>query len=234
MIGRPRVHLRLADSTNDRAKRLAATGAPHGTLVTADEQTAGRGRQGRSWSAPPRTALLMSLVVRDPEPVLPLAAAVAICEPLPVRCEIKWPNDVWLERRKLAGILVEGRPQQGWAVLGVGLNVTNTSFPPELAESATSLQLAGVETTAESVLGDVLGALERWLEAPLGEVLAAWRLRDALRGRPVTWGAAPAAEGASRAGGAGTAAGIDDSGALVVETADGRVVLEAGEVHLLP
>ena len=233
MIGRPRVHLRLIDSTSERAKRLAAARAPHGTLVTADEQSAGRGRQGRRWSAPSRTALLMSLVVRDSQPVLPLAAAVAICDAIPVRCEIKWPNDVWLERRKLAGILVEGRPQEGWAVLGIGLNVTNTSFPPELAESATSLQLAGVETDTESVLCDVLGALDRWLEAPLREVLAAWRRRDALRGLPVTWDAT-AARGAGEAGGTGTAAGIDDSGALVVETADGSVTLEAGEVHLLP
>jgi BirA family biotin operon repressor/biotin-[acetyl-CoA-carboxylase] ligase len=233
MIGRPRVHLRLIDSTNERAKRLAADGAPHGTLVTADEQSAGHGRQGRRWNASPRTALLMSLVVRDAQPVLPLAAAVAICDALPVRCEIKWPNDVWLERRKLAGILVEGRLQEGWAVLGIGLNVTSSSFPPELAGSATSLRLAGVEATTESVLRDVLAALEGWLEAPHREVLAAWRRRDALRGQPVTWGAA-AAGSASRAGGTGTAAGIDDSGALVVETSDGSLTLEAGEVHLLP
>ena len=103
MIGSPRAHLRLADSTNERAKLLAAAGAPHGTLVTADEQSAGHGRQGRAWSAPPGSAVLMSLAVRDPEPVLPLAAAVAVCEAVPARCEIKWPNDVWLERRKLAG-----------------------------------------------------------------------------------------------------------------------------------
>jgi BirA family transcriptional regulator, biotin operon repressor / biotin---[acetyl-CoA-carboxylase] ligase len=124
MIGVPRVHWRLTDSTNERAKALAAAGAPHGTLVTADEQTAGRGRQGRVWTAPPRTAVLMSLVVCDPGEILPLTAAVAVCDALPAECAIKWPNDVWLERRKLAGILVEGRPQQGWAVLGVGLNVT--------------------------------------------------------------------------------------------------------------
>ena len=133
MIGTPRVHLRLTDSTNERAKELAAADAPHGTLVTADEQSAGRGRQGRTWTAPARSAVLMSVVTRRLAPTLPLAAAVAICEALPVRCEIKWPNDIWLERRKLAGVLVEGRPQEGWAVLGIGLNVTTESFPPELA-----------------------------------------------------------------------------------------------------
>jgi BirA family biotin operon repressor/biotin-[acetyl-CoA-carboxylase] ligase len=222
MIGSPRVHLRLSDSTNERGKALAATGAPHGTLVTADEQTAGRGRQGRAWTAPPRSAVLMSLVVRDPSELLPLAAAVAVCEALPVRTAIKWPNDVWLQRRKLAGILVEGRPQEGWAVLGIGLNVTTDSFPPALAETATSLHLAGVETDVEPVMRALLESLDRRLGAPAREILAAWRERDALRGERVRW-----------AGGEGNAAGIDDGGALLVDTDSGRVALDAGEVHLL-
>lgn len=221
MIGIPRVHLRVTDSTNERARELALAGAPHGTLITTDEQTAGRGRQGRTWSAPARSALLMSLVVRRPEPTLPLAAAVAICEAVPAPCLIKWPNDVWLERRKLAGILVEGRPQEGWAVLGVGLNVTTDSFPAELAGSATSLRLAGVEDTTDSVLAGLLDSLDRWLDAPTNEVLPAWTARDALRGERVRWSA-----------GEGTARGIDDGGALLVETDDGLERLAAGEVHL--
>jgi BirA family transcriptional regulator, biotin operon repressor / biotin---[acetyl-CoA-carboxylase] ligase len=113
MIGSPRVHHRRTDSTNDRARELAVAGAPHGTLVTADEQTAGRGRQGRAWTAPPSTALLASLVVRDlgaAGALLPLAAAVATCEACEahatVRCAIKWPNDVWIGGRKAAGILI--------------------------------------------------------------------------------------------------------------------------------
>lgn len=221
-LGSPRVHHRRTGSTNERARELALMGAPHGTLVTADEQTAGRGRQGRAWTAPPRSAVLMSLVLRDFEEVLPLAAAVAVCEALPVACEIKWPNDVWVERRKVAGILVEGRPQAGWAVLGIGLNVTTEAFPDELAETATSLKLAGGETDVETVLADVLAALERWLDASTADVLAAWRRRDALHGQPVRW-----------ASGEGTAAGVDESGALIVDTADGRIALGAGEVHLL-
>ena len=83
MIGTPRVHYRLTDSTNERAKELADAGAPHGTLVTADEQAAGRGRQGRAWTAPPGSAVLMSLMLRDldeRDALLPLAAAVAVCE----------------------------------------------------------------------------------------------------------------------------------------------------------
>jgi BirA family transcriptional regulator, biotin operon repressor / biotin---[acetyl-CoA-carboxylase] ligase len=221
MIGTPRVHLRLTDSTNERAKELAASGAPHGTLVTADEQSAGRGRQGRTWTAPARSAVLMSLVTRRLAPTLPLAAAVAICEALPVRCQIKWPNDIWLERRKLAGILVEGRPQEGWAVLGIGLNVSTEGFPPELAETATSLRLAGVDASTEAILASLLDSLDEWLEAPNEAVLAAWRERDALRGEPVGWTA-----------GEGIAEGIDESGALIVATRSGRVTLEAGEVHL--
>ena len=222
MIGSPRVHHRLTDSTNERAKALAAAGALHGTLVTADEQSAGRGRQGREWSAPPRSSVLMSLVLRELDEFLPLAGAVAVCDALPVEARVKWPNDVWIERRKLAGILVEGRPQEGWAVLGIGLNVTTDSFPAELAERATSLWLAGVDVAAETVLHDLLGSLDQWLSAPPEAVLAAWRSRDALRGERVRW-----------SDGEGIADGIDDSGALIVETGNGRVTLEAGEVHLL-
>jgi BirA family transcriptional regulator, biotin operon repressor / biotin---[acetyl-CoA-carboxylase] ligase len=225
MIGSPRVHYRVTDSTNERAKELADAGALHGTLVTADEQESGRGRQGRVWTAPPGTAVLMSLLLRElgeRDALLPLAAAVAVCEAIPAEAAIKWPNDVWIERRKVAGILVEGRPQEGWAVLGVGLNVTTDAFPDELAETATSLRLAGVETTPERVLSGLLASLAEWLRAPQGSVLAAWRERDALKGERVRW-----------SDGGGTATGIDDSGALLVETDDGRVTLDAGEVHLL-
>ena len=222
MIGSPRVHHRLTDSTNERAKLLAAAGAPHGTLVTADEQETGRGRQGRVWTAPPGTAVLMSVVLRELDELLPLTAAVAISEALPLEAAIKWPNDVWIDGRKVAGILVEGRPQDGWAVLGIGLNVTTEDFPPELAETATSLRLAGVETTRAQVLTDILGSLSGWLGSPRDAVLRAWRERDALKGERVRW-----------SDGEGIAAGIDDSGALLVETGNGRVTLDAGEVHLL-
>jgi BirA family transcriptional regulator, biotin operon repressor / biotin---[acetyl-CoA-carboxylase] ligase len=223
MIGLPRVHWRLTDSTNERAKALAVKGAPHGTLVTADEQTAGRGRQGRVWTSPPRSAVLMSLVIRQPNEVLPLLAAVAIADALPVESTIKWPNDVWLDRRKLAGILVEGRPQEGWAVLGVGLNVSTVNFPEELRDSATSLRLAGIETEVETILPALLVSFDRWLSASDAAVLDAWRRRDAIRGERVRW-----------ASGEGIAAGIDDSGALLLDTEEGRLTLQAGEVHLLP
>lgn len=227
-LGRPRVHHRLTDSTNERAKALAAAGAPHGTVVTANEQSAGRGRQGRSWVAPAGTALLMSVVLRqldESHAVLPLAAAVAVCEACEqaagARCAIKWPNDVWIERRKVAGILVEGRPQEGWAVLGIGLNVSTVpeDFPPELRDLATSL---GMDAPADVLLEPLLARLGAQLEAPQAAVVAAWRERDALRGEAVRW-----------AEGEGTADGITDHGALIVDTARGRVELAAGEVHLL-
>lgn len=225
MIGRPHVHHRVTDSTNERARALAEAGAPHGTIVTADEQTAGRGRQGRTWTAARGEALLLSAIVRDLEPrhsLLPLMAALAVCEAAeavaPVTCQIKWPNDVWVERRKLSGILVEARPAAGWAVVGIGLNTGVTQFPEELRDIATSLTLP----SPTRALAPLLTALERWTSADADDVLPAWRERDALHGRPVRW-----------EGGEGTAQGIDDTGSLLVETASGEVALGAGEVHLL-
>ena len=228
MIGSPRIHHRLTDSTNQRAKELAAAGAPHGTVVTADEQTAGRGRQGRSWVAPPGAAVLLSVVLRELDEsavLLPLATAVAVCEAAeqvaPVRCEIKWPNDVWVERRKLCGILVEGRPGAGWAVVGIGLNVRTREFPAELRDTATSLAASGADASVEETVSALLAMLGRRLSSPPAEVLAAWRARDALLGSEISWGE-----------GSGVAAGIDDSGSLLVDTPSGRVALGAGEVHL--
>ncbi len=218
MIGTPRVHWRRTDSTNERAQELAAGGAPHGTLVTASEQTAGRGRQGREWIAPAGSAVLMSVVLRSLHETLPLAAAVAICDALPVKTAIKWPNDVQVGGLKLAGILVEGRPQEGWAVLGIGLNVS--AAPPQ--ERATSLGAEGVVASVEEVLGGVVSALERRLDQDADSIVGAWRERDALRGESVRW-----------RDGSGVAAGIDDAGALLVQTDDGLVTLDAGEVHLL-
>ncbi len=231
MIGLPRVHHRLTDSTNERAKALAAAGAPHGTVVTAAEQTAGRGRQGRAWVAAPGDAVLFSAVVRDLQPrhaLLPLMAALAVCEAAEelagVRCAIKWPNDVWIDGRKLSGILVEGRPQAGWAVVGIGLNVHTRSFPHELEEIATSLALAGSDAPpdVESAVIPLLAArLGQWAAAGEEEVIAAWRPRDALHGSEIAW-----------EGGKGVAAGIDRTGALLVDTAAGQISLDAGEVHL--
>jgi len=220
-LGAPRVHRRALASTSDEARKLAAAGAPHGTLVTADEQHAGRGRQGRTWSAPAGRALLMSLVLRDPPRFVPLAAGVAVADTVGPQAQLKWPNDVWIEGRKVAGILVEGRLQEGWVVLGIGVNVAVdvADLPPELAGSATTLGRPPEDL--EPFLAALLAALEHRLTQPDGALLDAWRERDALRGRTVAW-----------ADGRGAAAGIDDDGRLVVATDEGDVALAAGEVHL--
>jgi BirA family biotin operon repressor/biotin-[acetyl-CoA-carboxylase] ligase len=242
-FGLPHRHFRRTGSTNTAARELAAAGAPHGTVVTAAEQTAGRGRQGRTWTAPPDSALLYSAVLRPIEErhaVLPLAVAVAVCETAEIlrpgiKCEVKWPNDVHLEGRKLAGILIEARPQDGWAVLGVGLNLAigEAEFPAELRDRAISLfgpppavpfaEQVGKRNSWAGVAARALSErLEVWLEAEADAVLGSWRARDALRGREVSWEQ-----------GSGVADGVDERGYLLVRLAGGdRVALGAGDVHL--
>jgi BirA family transcriptional regulator, biotin operon repressor / biotin---[acetyl-CoA-carboxylase] ligase len=227
-FGVPRRHFLRTDSTNTRARELAAAGAPHGTVVTAAEQTEGRGRQGRTWTAPAGKALLYSAVVRPLDPgdaLLPLAVPLAVCEAAEelqpeVECRVKWPNDVQVDGRKLAGVLIEARPQDGWAVIGVGLNlsIAPDEFPPELRETATSL----ASTPADVAATALSHHLEHWLEADQETVLDAWRERDALRGREIAW-----------EGGSGVADGIDGRGYLLVVVPGGeRVALGVGEIHL--
>jgi BirA family biotin operon repressor/biotin-[acetyl-CoA-carboxylase] ligase len=221
-LGVPHLHLRLTASTNDRARALAAAGAPHGTLVTASAQSEGRGRQGRTWSAPPGRALLMSLVLRDVPALLPLAAGVAVAAACGPAARVKWPNDVLLTGRKVAGILAEGRPQERWAVLGIGVNVAvrPQDLPVHLRDHATGLGLTPADIPG--FLTRLLTELSAALILPAPALLERWSARDALRGRRVSW-----------AGGHGSAAGVDASGRLRVARDDGsEAVLEAGEVHL--
>jgi BirA family biotin operon repressor/biotin-[acetyl-CoA-carboxylase] ligase len=236
----------VIDSTNDRARALALAGAPHGTLVTAAAQTAGRGRQGRRWSAPPGSALLFSLVLRwsasdRPPSLLPLIAAVAVCDAAAgVQARVKWPNDIVIERpggpgrqttlAKLAGILTESRPQEGWAVLGIGLNVAVRleDLPEEL--HATAATMGEPANAIEPILTRLLEALGRWLGETTEALLDAYRARDALAGRAIEWGTARTGE---ERPGRGRAQGIDGEGRLVVALADGgHTTLGAGEVHL--
>ncbi len=232
-LGRPRLHLRSTDSTNDRARALAIAGAPHGTLVTASLQTAGRGRQGRRWIAAANSSLLMSLFLRSPPALLPLIAAVAVCDVARADARIKWPNDVVVPSAsglaKLAGVLAEGRPQQGWAILGIGLNVAvrPEEMPPELREKTATLGLSPQEI--EPTLQALLDALERRLGEEDGATLTAWRALDALRGREIVWGAREQQSELQR----GRAEGIDGTGRLVVAVpGGGHTTLAAGEVHL--
>jgi BirA family biotin operon repressor/biotin-[acetyl-CoA-carboxylase] ligase len=221
-LGRPRLHVRETGSTNDLARRLAAAGAPHGTLVTTGHQTAGRGRQGRSWVAPPGQALLCSVVTREPGPLLALRGGLAVADVAGAAARVKWPNDVLVDGRKVAGVLAEGRPQEGWAVLGVGVNVAVDpgALPAELHGRAGTLGRAPDEI--ETVLRELLAALTVRLGEPAEATVAALRARDALLDAPLTW-----------AGGEGVGAGIDAGGRLLVRDASGRTqALEAGEVHL--
>ena len=230
-LGRPHLHHRLCESTNTLAKELANGGAVHGTTVTAHEQTGGRGRQGRAWVAPAGSALLMSVIIRPLLPqhqLAPLAAGLAVaetCEALAgVTCTIKWPNDVWIGERKVAGILVEAKadqtPEKSWAVIGIGLNtsVELSAMPEELRTTATTLGLP----TGKNALPTLLSRLEFWTQRSPRDVIASWRQRDALLGRKIAWATS-----------SGTAVGIDDSGNLLVQDPDGQVQsLNAGEVHL--
>jgi BirA family transcriptional regulator, biotin operon repressor / biotin---[acetyl-CoA-carboxylase] ligase len=224
MIGLPRLHLASVGSTSDVARERALAGAPHGALVTASAQTAARGRQGRAWTTPPGSALAMSMVLREglSSGLVTLAAAVAVARACGSETMIKWPNDVLLAGRKVAGILAEGRPHEGWVVLGIGINVAVKveDLPEELRDRAGTLgqEIADVEP----FLGSLLAHLDVALAMGDDEVLTAWRARDVLLGEPVAWG-----------DGAGVARGVDDAGHLVVELDDGTTVpLHAGEVHL--
>jgi len=230
-LGSPHLHLESVGSTNDRARELAAAGAPHGTLVSADHQSGGRGRQGREWVAPPASSVLISLLLREPPELLPLIAAVAVAETCGPAAQIKWPNDILLARdgipaAKVAGILCETRPQENWAIVGIGLNAALDLelLPSDLRGRAATLGLRSDERWP--LLQRLLGAFEQRLALPPEAILAQWQERDALRGEEINW----ATGGISQSG---TATGVSASGALRVRLLDGsELELSAGEVHL--
>jgi BirA family transcriptional regulator, biotin operon repressor / biotin---[acetyl-CoA-carboxylase] ligase len=233
--GLPAVHLfARIGSTNDAARALADGGAPHGTLVIAEEQTAGRGRSGRAWSSPAGLGVWMSMVARPadlPAPgLLPVLVGLAAAEAIdpfvrPAVTQVKWPNDLQLARRKIAGILCEGSwdgGSPGAVVVGIGLNVLHApgDFPDEVRETATSLRIvAGWGPPRAEVAGAVAGAVARALARPpaqlTGALLEALRRRDALEGRPVR------VTGATET--AGTVLGVSPAGALLLRTQEGRL-----------
>ena len=225
-------------STMDVASALAAAGTDQGVVVGASQQTAGRGRRGRVWESPPDAGLYFSFIARPPVranaslPLLTLAAGVAVHDgiyaALGLATDLKWPNDVLVERRKLAGILAEGLGigTAGQAVvIGVGLNVQPSSYPPEVAARATSLEgELGRAVDRGQVLAEVLAALSdhlATLDRSPGDILQAWRAASpSATGTRVDWD-----------GRHGITAGIDDSGALLVRTASGVERVIAGELH---
>lgn len=243
VLGRPIQLFSTVASTNDEAKKGAKDGATHGTTWLAEHQTAGRGRQGRSWASTPGEALLFSVLARVTCPparlppialVAGLAVRDAVARAAPgADVVIKWPNDVLVGTRKLAGVLVEavtaGAKVEA-VVVGIGINVHTRTFPGDLAERATSLALAAPATCPDraAILADVLASLDRDLHVVLARGLSLVRARlesaDALRGRRVR----------SDTGEEGVASGIDDDGRLLVARDDGILARwSAGEVHLV-
>lgn len=234
-------------STMDVVVTEAQAGADAGLLVVADEQTTGRGRRGHEWSSPPGAGLYFSILLRPPaaddsrQPsavgLITLAAGVAVGEGIRnatgLDVSLKWPNDVLVERRKVAGILAEGvglgLPAQA-IVLGIGINVREASLPATIASRATSLAgELGRAVDHGDVLAAVLAALadqyRRLLDGRYDEVLRAWRLRAPwATGAEVEW---DTPQGVMR----GVTTGIDDSGALLVRTPAGTERLIAGEVR---
>jgi BirA family biotin operon repressor/biotin-[acetyl-CoA-carboxylase] ligase len=221
-------------STMDVAAKLASEGARHGVVVVADEQTSGRGRRGSTWQSPPGAGLYLSLIARHSGAglsLITLAAGVAVHDGIKaatgLSADVKWPNDLIVGPRKLAGILAEGiaigTPEQA-VVIGVGINLQPAAYPPEVSARATSIEgELGRGIDRDLVLSCVLSSL--WdrlalLERSPGDILQAWRaVSPNANGTQVEW-----------EGRRGLTAGIDDTGALLVRTADRVERIISGEL----
>jgi BirA family biotin operon repressor/biotin-[acetyl-CoA-carboxylase] ligase len=224
-------------STNDLAAERLDSGSPDLTLIVADEQTDGRGRGGRGWHTPPGAALAFSLVLR-PDPAVPLwtfaplgALAVhsALADGLGLQAEIKWPNDVLVDGKKVCGILAEAHwsgDRLGGVVLGIGVNVAPEAVPPgELPFPAGSVVGAlGAPVERWELLASILSALLEWrARAASPDFLAAWEARLAYRGQEVVVGKQR-----------GVLAGLAPEGALRLRTEAGEIAIPAGELSLRP
>jgi BirA family biotin operon repressor/biotin-[acetyl-CoA-carboxylase] ligase len=241
-LGKPMQVLGFTSSTNDLARRAAKEGAPHGAAWVAEQQSAGRGRQGRAWESSFGENLLFSVLLRvacPPSrlPPLALAAGLAVRDAVSraapgADVRIKWPNDVLVGGRKLAGILVEAITMGSRVeavVVGVGINVLSRSFPEDLEGRATSVALVATDPPDRAaLLADVLATLDADAHIVVGRGLGLLRPRleaaDGLRGLRVR----------SDDGDQGIASGIDDEGRLLVKRDDGVLTRwNAGEVHLV-
>ncbi len=226
-----------AGSTNDELRALAENGAPDGLVLLALEQSAGRGRRGAIWFAPTGESLAFSILVRPSEPKalwprLALATGLAVAEATEVfgvSAGIKWPNDVWIGRRKLAGILVEAG--KDFVIVGIGINVTTTAFPDEVMEIATSLRLeTGRDIESPELLAGIVGrfAVHRSRIGPgFDDLINGVRERCVLGGNRVSL---ISPQGPVE----GMAAGISDNGELLLRTPQGtRAFIQADEVRIL-
>jgi BirA family biotin operon repressor/biotin-[acetyl-CoA-carboxylase] ligase len=223
-------------STNDIAGSLAERNADEGVVVLAERQTSGRGRLGRSWASPAGAGIYASVVLRPPPAVaklLTIAAGVAVVEGIAAAtglvAYVKWPNDVHVSGRKLAGILAEGAPSH--VIVGIGINVLPAAYPSDVAARATSIETElGRPVDRGLVLAECLAALAmryRELHDDGQAVVDAWRQRAApVLGRRVEWESAGQRQ-------IGLAENIDDDGALVVKVGAQTLRIRSGEVRWL-
>ena len=233
-LGTPERRFASVDSTMIEAQRLAESGAAEGVVVIAETQTAGRGRLGRAWVSEPGVGLYFSLLLRPSVtaarlPVLTLAVGLGVAEGIErachVECDLRWPNDVLLNEKKCAGILVETLSEDcgaRYAIVGVGVNVNQVAMPDELADIATSARIeTGCAYDREEVLHQVLRGIERYYGVFLDEgaeaiVLAFSQKSSYVRDRRVAVG-----NGSSET--FGTTVGLDPHGVLLLQTDEGHV-----------
>lgn len=238
-IGKYVVYRESVDSTMAVARELADDGAAHGTLVLAEEQTAGRGRRGRSFYSPARQNLYFTLVLRCPMDVhrrLPVIMPIAVCEAIREfvpAAAIKWPNDIWIGERKTCGMLIDAEISADGPVAfpGIGINVNgDPTVEPQLRDIATSLaRETGAPVTREHLLANICNRLEALLEADEHEVARRYRELSCVLGREVT------VHPHSGEPFSGTATEIAETGDLAVNLADGRTEwVTAGDVTLRP
>jgi BirA family biotin operon repressor/biotin-[acetyl-CoA-carboxylase] ligase len=253
-LASPVVFFSTVGSTNDIAAALAEHDAAEGTVVIADAQTAGRGRRGRTWFSPPGSGLYVSIVLMPGRAavaplrataLLTLTAGLALAEAVAAATglapDIKWPNDLLVRRRKLAGILAEATatsrassadaaPERLRVVLGFGINVRQSAYPPALTAHVTSLESElGRVVDRAALCAESLAALARryddLMAGRFDAILDEWRRRaPGSRGARVHWDTATGSAN-------GITAGIDESGALLVQTGDTVERLVAGEVR---
>lgn len=239
-LGCQRIELESCGSTNDEAARMARAGARHGTVVIAERQTSGRGREGRVWQSPPG-GLYMSAILRPPLPVvdvppMTLAIGIGVCDAVRASgapAVLKWPNDVLVRGRKLAGVLVEAQSQGGRlesVVVGIGINLDG-ELAPAVAETGISLaEASGTSVPRERFITQLLADLERWIDRYVGvgldAIIPAWteRMAAGLAARATV-------DGQARTG---LVAGLDRDGALLLRDDDGIVHrIRSGDVEVL-
>lgn len=239
-LGHPLSVVAETGSTNDDAAAAARAGAPHGATFVAETQTAGRGRRGHRWHTPPGDSLAFSLILRptlapSDASALTLAIGLAVrdvvARRVPEAAAVKWPNDVLVDEKKIAGILVESQivgARVAAVIVGVGLNVLTRAFPPEIAATATSLALAGArDLDREALLAELLGEIETrtaaFAQSGLSSMLEELKRHDALASKSVRVGSVE-----------GVADGIAPDGALRIRDANGNVIeVRSGEVERL-